>query len=350
MKILQVIDTLEVGGAEKMMVLLSNLLHRSGVPTAVLLLRKEGSLLEELDTSIETHFLNRTQRFNIAKLKETASIVSQYDIVHIHLKHSYRYVSLACLLYGIKTPKLVLHDHSHILRLKKGSRRAVKDWFFKNLLKPQYYIGVSNEQLDWAQQSLNIKKSHCFLLENVVEKKEVELFEKKPSGVVMVGNISRIKNIEFALRLIQKTNQKLTIFGNVIDERYFLELKHEIERLEISNRVDFVHNVTNVQPYLSKFAYALHTSKKETGPLVLIEYLAHQLPFVAHGSGQVYEKVKKELPTCFCTSFSETDWLQKIDNLHLIAKEKLNQCYMDSFSTTNYLQTCQNIYKTILRS
>lgn len=349
MNVLQVIDTLQVGGAEKITVLLSNLLHRKGVTTSVLILRKEGDLLQELDPDIKRFFLNRTQRYSISKLKETASIVSKYDIVHIHLKHNYRYVALACLLFGVTKPKLLLHDHSHTLRIEKRSRRALKDWFFKNIFKPKYYIGVQKEQLDWAQKKLNIGSNHCFLLENVVVKQEHNIPIEEQSGVVMVGNISRIKNYEFALKLIHKTNHTLTIFGNVVDSVYLSELKKEIENLGLTHKVQFIEKVTDVQPYLSKFKFALHTSKKETGPLVLIEYLAHHLPFVSNATGQVYEKTKNEIPGCYSLGFKETDWLQKIDNLHLIPKEKLTQCYTDNFSSENYIETCLNLYKKILR-
>ena len=83
---------------------------------------------------------------------------------------------------------------------------------------------------------------------------------------------------------------------------------------------------------------------------MLIEYLAHQLPFVSYATGQVYETLKNEIPTCFCTTFSERDWLQRIDTLHLVNRQKLQVCYNENFSVENYLEKCLKIYNHILHS
>tara|TARA_R100001369_G_C3321945_1_gene169093 strand:+ start:585 stop:1637 length:1053 start_codon:yes stop_codon:yes gene_type:complete len=350
MKVLQVIDTLHTGGAEKMTILLSNLLYKKNVKVELLLLVEKGALTKEIDREINVHVLNRVNRFDVHKMKAVAALASQFDIVHIHLKHNYRYVSLCCTLFATQKPKLILHDHSHTLLIQKGTVRAVKDWLFKSVFKPQYYIGVHQEGLKWAVNKLHIKKTKCFLLENAIEKKQVNTERTTRSGVVMVGNINPIKNIEFTLKLIKEKKENLTIYGNITDETYFKKIKSEITRLQISDRITFVHDCINVQPHLHKYSYALHTAIKETGPLVLLEYLAQGLPFVSHATGQVYHSIHKQFPLFFCNSFNESDWLHKIDNLHLADQQHMEDCYKNNYSTDNYLKECLNIYQDILRS
>ena len=55
MKILQVIDRLNVGGAERVCIDISNLLIEKNINVAVLTITEKGELLSFLDSKIKTH-------------------------------------------------------------------------------------------------------------------------------------------------------------------------------------------------------------------------------------------------------------------------------------------------------
>lgn len=349
MKVLQVIDTLNVGGAERVLVHLANLLHASHNEVTVMILVDDGALINELHPDIPIVRLHRTRRFNIQKMKAFAEIIDAYDIVHAHLKHNFRYTKLVAGCYRKTKAKLVFHDHSHNLLSNKFSVKYYKDVLFKSILKPDYYIGVSHENCTWGNKYLGIKASHCFLLENTVEKITVAQNIADKSGVVMVSNITPIKNIEFALDIIKETKEPLTIYGRIIDESYYQKLINIIEEKKIPN-ITFITNCTDIQQELLNYKYGLHTSLKETGPLVLIEFLAQELPFVAFASGQVFNTIGNEIPEFFNDTFNQTDWINKIKALSLMPSNKIKKVYADNFSSEIYLKKCLTIYQHIINS
>lgn len=351
MKILQVIDTLDVGGAERMLVTLSNLLYREGVSVSVMILVRKGRLSQELDNEIAVYELKRNYRFELGKMQQYASVLSEFDIIHCHLKHNYRYTALTIKRFGLKTPKVIFHDHSHTLMTRKWTLKYFKDRLFKSVIKPSYYIGVSTSNLVWARWYLKMKPSRSFLLPNVVEKRiQNQKSEVTRKGYVMVGNISRIKHIEFAVRIVHQLRMPLTIYGKVKDEVYFKELNELISSLDVVDIITFIHDCNDIQSELYKYQYGIHTSLKETGPLVLIEYIAQGLPFVSSASGQVYEMLKYELPECFVETFDRDVWLNKLKSLNTFEENRLEGLYSKYFSPNEYVKQCLTIYQNIIHS
>jgi glycosyltransferase involved in cell wall biosynthesis len=350
MKVLQVIDTLKIGGAERMTVLISNLLSTNGNDVTILILVEKGELITTLNDNIPVFYLNRKKRFSIKKLKQMANILDAFDIVHVHLKHNFRYASLVSKYFSKQRHKLIFHDHSHYYGVSKLSLRMFKDYLFKSVFKPDYYIGVNEDNCNWAKYKLKLPNENIHLLENTVKKEVVESKVVNRKGIVVVSNISRVKNIEFAIKLSHVLGKSLTIYGQIRDEAYFEELKHLIEKLKYAHKVKFEHHCNNIQSQLYKYEFAVHTSYKETGPLVLIEYLAQGLPFIAHATGQVYDILKDKLPQFFVSDFNLNSWLVKINNPNPISDELLEQTYNAYFSSDNYLKQCLKIYQSILNS
>lgn len=351
MKILQVIDTLDVGGAERMLVTLTNLLYRKGVSVSIMILVRSGNLRQELDEGIVVYELHRNKRYENGKMKQFASILSQFDIIHTHLKHNYRYTALSAKRFGITIPKLIFHDHSHTLMTTKWSLKYLKDSLFKSILKPKHYIGVSQANCDWAVSYLKLMPSQCYLLPNVIEKQTIVPQEDTlRKGLVMVGNISRIKHIEFAIRLTHQLNMPLTIYGRIKDVIYYKELMALIMELGLEEKITFIHDCNDIQRELHAYQYGIHTALKETGPLVLIEYLAQGLPFVSSASGQVYETLKKELPECFMDSYDMEAWIHQLTALHNLDKNRLEVLYNQYFSSNEYVKQCLSIYQNIQNS
>lgn len=350
MKILQVIDTLKIGGAERVTVMLSNLLYKNNVEVAILLLVEDGDLVNELHANIPIFRLKRKKRFDVQKMKEFAKIINDYDIIHTHLKHNFRYTRIVSNRLGNKKAKIILHDHSHSLRANKLTVKYYKDLLLKNIIRPHYYIGVSEENCDWGNQYLGVKKKHCYLLENTIEEIQVKKKIENRSGIVMVSNISPIKNIEFAIELLDELEESLTIYGRIIDNEYFEQLIININEKGLKDRVAFIHNCTNIQQELPAYKFALHTSFKETGPLVLIEYLTQNVPFLSYKTGQVSQMIGKELPMFFIDTFNQADWISKIKKLSLVKTSKMEEVYKEYFNSETYFKKCLNIYQKIENS
>ena len=111
MKVLQIIDTLNVGGAERIFVTISNLLEKNKIFINSLFLLNEGVLKIQLNENIKTVELKRDNKWSLLKMYECSKVLKSYDLIHCHFKHVYVYIRLVSFIFNIKTP-ILFHSHS----------------------------------------------------------------------------------------------------------------------------------------------------------------------------------------------------------------------------------------------
>ena len=335
MKVLHVIDRLALGGAERVFVSLVNNLCSAGVEVRALLFETGYELEQELKADVID--LKRRNKYNLVTLYKTHKICSSYDIVHTYLRHVHAYVKLAQVLFGGEY-RLILHDHS-------GVSDEVP-FRLKGLFKPAYYIGVYQKQVKWAIETLCINEQHAFLLNNTVSTAIMVRDRSSSDSIMMVGNIRRVKNIEFAIALARRLNKKLSVYGNVLDKEYYNEL---LDFIADKDDVEIVQGVTDLSEVYNKHSLAIHTSKQETGPLVLLEYMLAGMPFVAYKTGDVADTIYNELEECFVDSFEIDEWMNKVNQLNDSEgqKEKLRELYLTYYSPEQVTDKCLQIYKSV---
>jgi len=344
-KILHVIDTLNTGGAEKVCLDMITLLLDAGHQVDCMVISAKGPLYNKIDVRAKSIFLGRKSKFNVCKMRKCAQIASGYDILHVHMRHTWAYVKLSCLLFRC-TPKLIFHDHFGDISIDKKPTYSLK-----GLLKPRFYIGVSRELTEWAVAKLKIDEKSVSLLENIVIPNS-EHSERYFGDWVMVSNLRSTKNIMFAIRLADKMKRSLIIFGNHDGSSY------ADDALELAEKFEFVRIVQNeidIQQYVSNFKLGIHTAFSETGPLVLLEYMAQGLPFITSDTGAVVNKIREELPSFIVSTFDEKEWEKRINSLDIeirvngpALKQKLQYLFNEKFSPQRYLDQCLKIYQSVL--
>lgn len=335
MKILQVIDKLDVGGAEKVFINLTNLLYKEGINVSVLIFINNGKLQGDLLPQINIIQSKRDSKFSLKTFFFIANELKKYDIIHVHMRHVYKYIKVISLVFNLKI-NIILHDHS--------SNFTENNFLLKTVLKPKFYIGVSNKLTNWAKKSLKVNNS--YLLQNVVPQIKNNKKTVLKKGIVLVGNIKPDKNQLFAIRLLPYLDNKLTIIGKIQDNNYFETLQKEIIKLSLEGKVTFIFNEYNVQSILNEYQCAINVSKRESGPLVLIEYLAQNLPFLSYFTGDISLKLKPQLPNFFINNFNYVEWLKKLKLIDA-NNQNLIEIYNNNFSTTEYIKECLNIYQKI---
>ena len=340
MKVLHIIDFLNVGGAERVCITLCNLLHKTNFKVSVLLIVSGGDLKNSLNSEIPLIELNRKNKYNIFTMYKCACILKKQDVLHVHMRYNYRYIKLVQRLFFLNI-KIILHDHYGNI-----DNDVSVPFGFANLFKPSFYIGVSKTLTDWAERQLKVSTSNIFLLPNIVVKKKTDNATRR-KGFVLVGNIKPIKNQLFAIQLISKTDNTLTIYGNIHDENYFKLLKKEIKDLNLDKRVFFIHNCTRIQEELKAFEMGLQTAVSESGPLTLIEYLAQGTPFLTYNTGEVVNKIESDLPNLILDNFEINEWLKRIEKASRMNTMKLNTVFQKKFSKKTYIESCEKIYKKV---
>lgn len=340
MKVLHVIDRLNIGGAEKVFVDITRLLAEDGIAVGALLFQAGYPLESQLHPGVRLHVLNRRNKYSIAKLYATHNICKQYDIVHVHMRHCYTYVRLSQLLFG-GGYKIVLHDHN-------GFQFAVPRGL-KGVFKPRYYIGVSSDLCKWAVEKLLIPQQHVFVLKNTVIPDGTINYQWDPNRnkALIVSNFRKVKNLEFAVRLFKKIDWGLTMYGNRQgDASYFNAIAAEVNDLP---NIEIKEGITKFADLYSQYDFAIHTSTAESGPLVLLDYMAYGIPFLSYKTGEVAEIVGNDLPMCFIDSFNETEWIKRMEDIKNIPgiSEKLRTTFNKYFSPKAYIKECLSIYQSV---
>ncbi|RYD59439.1 MAG: glycosyltransferase [Sphingobacteriales bacterium] len=339
MRVLHVIDKLDVGGAEKVFLDLTHLLANSTIEIGALLFDDSGALTSKMDARVTLYRLKRTNKYSLIKLLALHKISSKYDIVHAHMRHVYRYVRLAQLIFGGKY-KLVLHDHYGIDQDIPTS--------VKGIFKPRYYIGVCTSLTDWAKSKLGIPSDNVYTLANTIIPTATSKYtsSSRSGNAIMVANISRVKNISFAIDLCGRTSRHLDIYGQSRDEAYRTELQRQIAN---NPKVRIIDDVTDFSGLYNRYDLAIHSSMSESGPLVLLEYLAAGIPFIAYKTGEVAATVYNDLPMLFMNSFNIDEWINKIEEIRVIEDlpEKMRMVFNKYFSTEKYTSECLRIYERI---
>jgi glycosyltransferase involved in cell wall biosynthesis len=349
--IVQVIDMLNIGGAERVLVTLSNILNAHGQEVTVLTTVRKGALAAQLDKDINQINLERKSKWNLNDMRRLVRILTQYDVVHVHSSYNLRYVFLASKIFGLKK-KIFFHEHFGDIEINKEVK-----WHQRFIYPKTIMICVSRKLRDWAIAKAAVSEEKIFLLRNIVLKnKEENIFLKEKNDIiqlVMVANIRPSKNIGFAIELMAELMQTLschlTIIGQTPDDVHHEKIKMLIDGKKLAKNISIKTDVMNVQPLLKGFHLAIHTAKSESGPLVLIEYLAQGLPFITYNTGEVVEQITNDMPQLVMENFETIEWAERIKEILTLPQNKLHSqltmLYERYFSAEKYYQDCISIYE-----
>lgn len=354
-KVLHVIDTLGVGGAERVLVDSCNILHQYGVKVSVLVLTRPDVLAQYLHPGIQYLNLCRTNKLSPFKLVELNRICRQFDIIHIHLRYNLRYVGLTKLLLGGNF-KLVLHDH--FSDIEKNQQVPFALAFF---MRRAWFIGVHPLLVHWAMDKVGISKEKVFILPNIVVKSESNKITKKDGDqllVLIVSNFRDSKNLTFAIDLIEHLSRrmqiKVDIIGKIVESDCYRQIEQMILNKGLSKIVHLNHKVSNAQEVFGKYDMALHTAKLESGPLVLLEYMAHGLPFLAYATGEISGKLFPYFPYLFLDNFDADIWTKALVRIRERDQQKLQfemtTFFSENFGAEKYYAAYQKIYDSVVNS
>lgn len=356
MRILHIIDSLNVGGAERVLVDLCNTLQNGGLSVSVLVLTSQDSLRKYLDPRISYFNLNRKTKWNPVSLYKLHRICHNFDLIHVHLRYNLRYVGLAKLIFG-GVYKILLHDHFGDIEQDKRV-----PWGIRFFLRNAWFVGVHEELKKWAIEEIGLECDRVFLLPNIIINKigylSLDRLPKDLLRIIIISNFRDSKNLLFAIDLIAFISKKLAIkvdiVGRIVNQDYHKSVVNAIKNASLESVISFRHNITDVKSELSQYHLALHTAKLESGPLVFLEYLSCGLPFVAYNTGEVARQLNPTFPYFFVNSFDKEIWLSAILKIVDSDRDKIGKKMTDHFrqfySPDKYFNRCRVIYNKILET
>lgn len=291
MKVLQVINSLATGGAEKLLLESIPIYKEKGIDIHLLLLNGTSHpFLEELQKKkcCTIHSLGNGSVYNPLLIFKIIPFLNQFDCIHVHIFPSLYWVALAKLFIFSKV-KIVYTEHS-------TSNKRRDNLFFKivdRIIYSKYddIIGITPKVVDNLKVHLNFKKNNKFKLisnglnlksitEAVPYQKNVFFDDKNSKIIIQVARFYEPKDHKTLIKsmVLLPDNVKLLLVGDGI-----LKAESEIlvTTLKLNDRVKFLGIRTDVLSLLKTADIIVLSSKHEGLSLSSIEGMASGKPFVA---------------------------------------------------------------------
>lgn len=291
MRILQIIDSLDIGGAEKMAINYANSLAKSIEFSGLVATRKEGNLKNQINEKVNYLFLNRkkTIDFNaILRLKKYCKS-NKIDYLQAH-SSSFFTAFLVKLLY----PKIhiIWHDHnglSEFLSTRKSVALKIASCFFKGIVVVNYQLK------NWAERTLNCKNVIYlanFTTLNSSEQKETFLKGIDGKRILCLANLRFQKNHFLLLEVAEKLKEShpdwtFHLVGKDFNDDYSSKIKSEIIAKNLSDTVFVYGSKSDTQNCISQCEIAILTSQSEGLPVALLEYGLNSKPVVSTEVGEI---------------------------------------------------------------
>ena len=287
MRIVQLIDSLEAGGAERMAVNFANALSEKITFSGLMATRKEGVLKQEIKHLDNYAFLGRKNKLDSNAIFLATKYIKKNKIQIVHAHGSSYFFGVLIKLFNPKV-KLIWHDHYGNRAKDSKQKRVLKmcSFFFSEILT------VNEELRIWSKQHLNCKD--VFFIPNFSDLKKVKdkthLKGENLKRIVCLANLKNPKNHVTLMKAfieskIYKENWTLHLIGKDFNDDYSNDLKAFIKENELEDSIFIYDTCQDVKYILSQAAIGILASTYEGFPVTLLEYAQAKLTVVSTNVG-----------------------------------------------------------------
>ena len=296
MKILHVITSLEIGGAQR---LLSDLLPLQAKTEDVTLLvyeRVENDFEQKVqEAGVRIISLDEHDFHNPVVVFKMRKIFKGYDVVHAHLFPTVWWASLAAR--GLKV-KMVYTEHSTFnVRRTKAYLRPVEKYMYSRYDR---IISISQQTQDALTKWLGASDGRFAVICNGVDTTRFSAVKKPviPKSLIMVSRFAASKDQETVIRAMPYIDPEATL-RCVGDGENLAHCKHLAEELGVADRVQFLGTRTDVAELIAESYIGIQSSNWEGFGLTAVEIMACGKPIIGtnveglrqviEGAGELFE-------------------------------------------------------------
>ncbi|KAF2081193.1 glycosyltransferase family 4 protein [Flavobacterium sharifuzzamanii] len=291
MRVVQIIDSLEPGGAERMAVNYANALSKKIEFSGLVSTRKEGPLLEQIDKGVSFLFLRKNRKIDFRSVLKLQKYIkkNKIDVIHAHSSSFFTAILIKLIL-----PKIAIiwHDHygvSQDLSARKNLSLKMGSLFFAGI------ISVNMDLKNWANSYLfcsNIIYLPNFIDESLKTDAKLSLKGSDNKRIVCVANLRPQKNHELLIESANLIKEKCPdwtfhVFGKDFEDDYSKKLRKLVDDLKLQKNIFFYGTTNNVSSALQQSNIAVLPSLSEGLPLAVLEYGLHKLPVISTNVGQI---------------------------------------------------------------
>ena len=297
-KLLFAAYSLDVGGIEKALVNLVNVLQNRGYDITVVLEKKQGIFLNELNKNIKLIEYTPSEKKNLIVRKITNFIHRIQFIIKYKNKYDFSaafatYSKPSIFVSKVASKNNTLWGHADYLTLFDNGRQKVKD-FFKSIKVEQFknIIFVSEEGKNSFLDIFPQMKEKTIECNNIVNNKEIlklseeEIEIKKDNKCFTFLNVGRHdekqKKLTRIIEAVQKLKQddlnfKVLFVGDGKDNTLYRKM---VKDKKLENNIIFVGPQKNPYPYFKISDCVILTSDYEGYPVVFLESFILNKPII----------------------------------------------------------------------
>jgi glycosyltransferase involved in cell wall biosynthesis len=342
MRIVQLIDSLETGGAERMAVNYANALSDTIDFSGIVVTRKEGSLVSELNDKVSYCFLNKKKTVDVVALRKLYDFLKANKVTVLHA-HSTSFFTAVLVKLVLPKLQLIWHDHygkSEFLHERKSLILQISSYFFNGI------ISVNQHLKKWAESQLNCKKVIYFPnftpQQSSQAKTETVLLGTAGKRILCLANLRAQKDHFLVLKVAQKMSVShpdwtFHLVGKDFEDAYSASIQTSIAQMKLEHNVFLYGSRNDSSAIIQQSAIGILTSNSEGLPVSLLEYGMHQLPVVVTAVGEIPTVIQHHQNGFLVQAGDENEFYkaltQLIDNPNL----------MNTFGSALY-QTIQKNY------
>ena len=291
MRILQIIDSLEAGGAERMAVNYANVLADAIDFSGLLATRKEGPLLSQLGNKVAYLYLDKKGAIDLKALFKLRKFVKENKVDTVHA-HSTSFFLAFLLKLSCPSLQLIWHDHygdSEFLSKRPSLVLRMTLPFFKGI------IAVNQNLKIWAEQKIHLKNVVYlpnFPSEDVDGTCNTVLKGIQRKRIVALANLRVQKNHFLLLEVARKVREShpewsFHLVGKDFGDDYSTQIQKLIVEYNLGDNVFVYGSKPDVKNILEQSAIAVLTSQSEGLPVALLEYGRCAKPVVVTNVGEI---------------------------------------------------------------
>lgn len=354
LKVIQIIDQLEVGGAEVLAVNIANGFSEMGIDSHLCVTRKQGSLKKNISGDVGYIFLERKATFDIKAILRLKKYIVKHQIEVVHAHSSSSFIAF-CLKMIYPQVHIIWHDHfgnSEFLKKRKKYPVKIFSFFFKSI------ISVNQQLKDWAISNLRCK--NVFFINNFATFQDVTnqtILKGEPNKkIVHLAGFRPQKdhiNLLKAFQNVLKKHPKWTLhlIGKEYQDAYSKSVNDFIKKNQLSDKVFLYGVCADIKYILSQATIGVLSSKSEGLPVSLLEYGLAQLPVLVTDVGECASVVKNKnalvVPNRSDKFAKQLENLIKNENLRQEISYDLHQSVLRDYTKDVVLNQLIKIYNTL---
>lgn len=325
MRIAQIIDSLEIGGAEKMAVNYANAMVTAAAFSALITTRKEGPLKAQLHNEVAYFHMQRTSKIDVSAILRLRKFCKAHQINYVQA-HSSSFFTAFLLKIVMPSIQIIWHDHnglSEFISSQKTRILQLCSFFFKGIVVVNYKLKT------WAEKTL-----HCpsvlylpnFTLLDTTVPLQTDLKGIAGKRIVCLANLRFQKNHHLLLEVAEKVKQShpdwtFHLVGKDFEDDYSKAINAAWRAKELTHTVFFYGTCQDIAAILQQSDIAIITSQSEGLPVAMLEYGLSKLPVVSTEVGEIPLIIKEGENGMLVPNYNHdifyTKLVQLLDNAEL---------------------------------